>query len=172
MKRCFLILSCLLFAVCLNSCKKDKNTDVANPFATAIIGNWVTNKQVIKIYTTGGTLVKDTTLTLNGQNSNGWFASYGPNGSGILYTQIYSKKSKTNTPLTDTVLVYTYMVTGSNLSLFENGNLNSEDDYTIVSLNATSMQQQSNYLGLPEAGWGLDVNTQYNFIENDYYTKQ
>ncbi|HVW14931.1 MAG TPA: hypothetical protein VHB54_13940 [Mucilaginibacter sp.] len=172
MKRCYVLFVFVLVMVCLFSCKKDKNKEVSNPFAAMIVGNWVTTKQEMKIFTTAGALVKDTTLLLNGQNNNGWFATYNTDGSGYLYSQVYSKKSKTNTLVTDTILRYTYKVSGSSLALYENSNFNSEDDYSIVSINSTSMQQQTNYLGLPNAGWGLDTNTQYNFIESDYYTKQ
>jgi hypothetical protein len=171
MKRHYWVLALALISGLLYSCKKDsKNTTTL--FGPLIVGKWSTTKQHMKVYTTAGALVKDTTIVFTVSGGTGWFETFNSDGSGCITTQTYNTKSKSKTPVTDTTLTYIYKVSGSNLALYEYGDLKSEDDYTIVSVSSTIMQQEATYLGLPDSGWGLDVNTQYNFTEDDYYTKQ
>ncbi len=154
-----LCLTGLLLA--MYGCKKDSSN---NPSSTnaALTGKWLTTKERTRVYSTAGALLKDSThIFANDLISNAWFETYTKNGTGAVITN-----------QGDTSLTYTYKISGSALTIYEFGDPGEPQVSKIMSVNGASMELETSYTSTPSSGWGLDLGTNYNFVEDDYYTRQ
>jgi hypothetical protein len=159
----FRSLSLLILAGCLLSlcgCKKSGNTAPTN--ASAILGKWLHTEQRIRIYTTSGVLVRDTTnafgVIVPGVNS---YQTFNKDGSGATINN------------TDTVSVYTYTISGSIIKTYFDPTNDSYEVQNILVLNATNLELEAILISSNQAAvWGLDPTVTYKLVEDDYYTKQ
>jgi len=153
-----LCLAGLLLAMC--GCKKDGSNNSSS--TNAVTGKWLTTKERTRVYSTAGALLKDSThIFANDIISNAWFETYNKNGTGAVIT-IQG----------DTSLTYTYDISGSTLTIYEFGDHGEPKVSKVISVNGSTMELETSYTSTPSSGWGLDPGTTYNFVEDDYYTRQ
>lgn len=172
MTKIYPVIVLALLACCIFACKKGGNSKPNDQSSNLLVGKWLVNKEEVKVYTTGGTLVKDSTWVFANQLFDlAWYEIYNQDGSGYVTSRPY-KRVGSDELYTDTTSVFTYKISGNSLDLFEYGALTSNEHYKMLSLNSTSMSNETSYTDFPNSNWGLDMNTKYTFTEDCYYTKQ
>jgi hypothetical protein len=165
----------LLIAIAIStvfSCTKGEIVGGKTQNASLITGKWLVYQQNTKVYDLNdNTLLKDTTLLYSSTNfTQAWYQIYNSDGSAYVTTTPY-KKTGSSVMSTDTTSYLHYTITGSSfLKLTKNGGGIETDP--ILSLTQTDLELQNKYTATPATGWSLDVNTNYLFVVNSYYTKQ
>jgi hypothetical protein len=162
----------VLIVFCIYSCKKEGNVQSTNINQSAIVGKWQTTKTRFRIYTLSGALVRDSTIVFTGLSTlQAWDEIYNTDGTAYVTTLPY-KKLGSSTLYTDTSSSLTYKVSGSILTLYEDGGSTLDETDAILQLNASSMEIESTYSTIADSFWDLEANVTYKFIEDIYYAKQ
>jgi len=114
------------------------------------------------------TLLKDTTVYYDAANNiNWWFEIY--NAEGNAY--VTGKPYRVNEVLkADTTSFLRYTINGSNMILRPNGG--GSETKAIQNLTETVMALESVYNGFPRPFWGLDIRSEYHFVEQTFYARQ
>ena len=141
----------------LCGCKKGSSNHSTPTNATEILGKWLITKDQLRIYSASGSLVKDTSLYV-GSN---WVQIFNQDGSGET---IYDPNVGG---------IYTYTISGTILTTYDNDAHTEYELQNILLLNTTNMELESIYTTSdPPANFGLDPTGTYKFVEDHYFTKQ
>lgn len=169
MKTVCKLLTSIIFILMITSCKKEGDVKISSKNALLIVGKWQSDQRHTLIYTLdNGTLVKDTVIKYGATNNiNWWFEIYDTGGNAFVTGKPYIQNKVTKT---DTTAFLKYTINGSNIILKPTSG--GSEAKTILGLSESNMALEGVYNGLPRPGWGLDLRTEYHFVEQTFYTKQ
>jgi len=165
----FYLVWALCFGLLFSACQKGDGVKISSKNASLIVGKWLAYQRHTLVYSIeGNDLLKDTVVNYDAaNNTNWWFEIFEANGdafvTGKRYTQFNILKA-------DTTAFLTYTINGSNLSLKPKSG--GSETKSILNITETNMTLGKIYNGLPRLNWGLDVRTEYNFVEQTLYKKQ
>ncbi|PJJ84934.1 hypothetical protein [Mucilaginibacter auburnensis] len=161
----FAVLSCLLIA----SCQKDNGVKISAKNASLIAGKWQAYQRHTVVYRVeDNAILKDTVVNYNAANNiNWWFEIYEANGNAFVTGKPYTIN---NVLKADTTAFLNYAINGASLMLKpKNGG---SENKSIISITETDMTLKKVYNSLPRLNWGLDLRTEYKFVEQTFYKKQ
>ncbi|MFD0749402.1 hypothetical protein ACFQZS_04565 [Mucilaginibacter calamicampi] len=163
------LLTFVFIVLVATACKKEREVKISSKNASLIIGNWLSTQRHTLVYSIdNNTLLKDTTINYDAANNiNWWFEIYNADGNAFVTGKPYKQN---NILKADTTSFLKYTINGSSIILKPNGG--GSETKTIRSLTETNMALEGIYNAFPRLGWGLDIRTEYHFVEQAYYTKQ
>jgi hypothetical protein len=152
---------------CFYACKKDT---IKKENASLITGSWLVSQQNTRVYDLNtNALLKDTTITYNSANyGQAWYDIYNTDGTAYVTTTPYTKPGS-STLYTDTTSYLHYSILGSSLFIKPTSGGTETDPILQLTLNILTLERT--YNGHPLANWGLDVNANYTFVVDTYYSR-
>ena len=134
-----------------------------------IIGRWLVYQSHTQVFEAGGEqLLKDTIVTYAaGKNINWWFELYDASGNAYVTGKPYTLNGVKKA---DTTSFSRYTITGSSITFKNNGG--GSETKPILNLTDTDMELKKEYVDLGRPGWGLDVSSQYRYVDETFYRKQ
>ncbi len=159
-----LCISALFFA-----CQKGDGVKISSKNASLIVGKWLVYQRHTMVYSVeGNNLLKDTIVNYDAaNNTNWWFEIYESNGEAFVTGKPYTQ---TNVLKADTTAFLNYTIAGSSLNLKPKSG--GSETKSILNLTEKEMVLENVYNSLPRFNWGLDLRTEYNFVEQTFYKKQ
>ncbi len=162
-----------LFAVPLGlliaSCQKDNGVKISAKNASLITGKWLAYQRHSVVYSIeDNSVLKDTIVNYDAaNNTNWWFEIYETNGDAFVTGKPYMQN---NVLKADTTAFLTYTINGTNLTLKPKSG--GSETKSIISITETDVTLEKVYNSLPRLNWGLDLRTEYKFVEQTFYKKQ
>ncbi len=162
-----------MWALCLSllcfACQKGDGVKVSSKNASLIVGKWLAYQRHTLVYSIeGNNLLKDTIVNYDAANNpNWWFEIYEADGNAFVTGKPYTQF---NVLKADTTAFLTYAINGSNLSLKPKSG--GSETKSILNITEANLTLGKVYNGLPRLGWGFDLRTEYNFVEQTLYRKK
>jgi hypothetical protein len=151
------------------ACKKEGDVKITSKNAALIVGKWIVTQRHTLVYKIdNNTLLKDTIIKYDaGNNTNWWFELYNTDGNAFVTGKPYKQNDILKA---DTTSFLKYTINGSNLILKPNGG--GSETKAIVNLTETNLELESVYNAMPRLAWGLDIRSEYHFVDQIFYTRQ
>jgi len=169
MKEIRYLLALIFIVLTATACKKEHEVKISSKNAALIVGKWMVNQRHTMVYSLDdNTLLKDTIIKYDAANNlNWWFEIYNANGNAFVTGKPYRQNEVLKA---DTTSFLKYTINGSNIILKPNGG--GSETKTILNLTETDMAFEGVYNAMPRLAWGLDLRTEYHFVEQTFYAKQ
>ncbi len=151
------------------SCQKDNGVKISTKNASLITGKWLAYQRHTVVYSIeDNSILKDTIVNYDAaNNTNWWFEIYENNGDAFVTGKPYMQN---NVLKADTTAFLTYTINGNNLTL--KAKSGGSETKSIISITETDITLEKVYNSLPRLNWGLDLRTEYKYIEQTFYKKQ
>jgi len=151
------------------ACKKEGDLKISSKNAALIVGKWMATQRHTLVYKLDdNSLLKDTTVYFDAaNNTNWWFETYTTDGNAFVTGKPYTQSGLLKA---DTTSFLKYTINGSNIIIKPNGG--GSETKAILTLTESNFALESGYNGLPRLTWGLDLRTEYHFVDQTFYAKQ